>query len=63
MYACLAYDYDNKLLAVPASFETEDDAWNCIIETMKQPNHPKMMWVKKGVEFVGHADSDSNSRG
>ena len=62
MYGCLAYDYDNKLLAVPATFETEEAAWKCIQETMQQENHPKMMWVKEGVEFIGHVDSNGNSR-
>ena len=60
MYACLAYDYNNKLLAVPQTFETEKEAWDCIAETMQHENHPKMMWVKEGVEFVGHVDSDGN---
>ena len=62
MYACLAYGYDNRLLAVPQTFETEDAAWTCIQETMKQENHPKMMWVVKGVEPLdGHVVGDGNS--
>lgn len=62
MYGCLAYDYNNKLLTVPATFETEESAWKCIQEIMQQENHPKMMWVVKGVEPLnGYADSDGNS--
>ena len=59
MFACLAYDYNNKLLGVPQSFETEEEAWECIEQIMKQPDHPKMMWVQRG-EKVG-SDSDNSS--
>lgn len=61
MYACMAYDYDNRLLAVPEPFETEEEAWDCIQQTMKQKNHPKMMWVQKGVDYAGRIPHDNDS--
>ena len=61
MFVIFAYDYENRMMAVPAAFQTEDDAWTAVTELMQQPNHPKMAWVKKGVVPDGHLDRNCHS--
>lgn len=61
MFVIFAYDYENRKMAVPAAFEEELDAWNAVAELMKQPNHPKMAWVTKGV-FDEYVDSNCDRR-
>lgn len=61
MFVIFAYDYENRMMAVPAAFQTEDDAWTAVAELMQQSNHPKMAWVKKGVVPDGYLDCNSNS--
>lgn len=31
----------------PALFDTNEDAWNFIVQMMGQPEHPSFMWVRK----------------
>lgn len=59
MFCIFAYDYNNRKMAVPAAFETEDDAWDAIQQIMSQENHPKMAWIEKGV--IEYADVSGNS--
>ena len=61
MYICKAILMNNERVDVGPAFAKEDDAWNCVDNIMKQPAHPKMMWVVKGDDSTGHADSNRNS--
>lgn len=61
MFVIFAYDYNDKLMAVPAAFKKENDAWDAIAELMQQQNHPKLAWVEKGVVPYADVSNDSNS--